>query len=413
MSIECYNLEPAWLTKEYLETVLRKYKNDGGLQIVHLDIQPASAKGNNYASVMTRLKIKMHLSNNSIVDDSYVLKSSIESDAFSAEVIKDYDLFNTEMFMYDKVLPKLSALLKEIGDCDKIFADTIFVDYEHSAILLEDLAVLHCAIGNRIAGMNELETKATLRSLAKMHAAGAVLNERMPDVLTKLNLGFFHRSTKGLAPYFEGLFEVCANFAGECESLGPYYRDKMLQLKPYVMEFNRKSHEPPESYFQTLLHGDLWTTNILLRDRGEQLKNAILIDFQFSIWSTPAVDLHYFFNTSLPNELRIDRQDELVKCYYDVLADALERLNYGGRKPSLHDICIQMEAGRFYALSSTVVNQSAMINEKTDDAELKNLIGTDETASKFRATLYTNKKVQENIKNLLPYFDRKGLLDIA
>ncbi|XP_036340772.1 uncharacterized protein LOC118750151 [Rhagoletis pomonella] len=354
MKVEACNPAPAWLTKEYLEAIFRRYKNDEGLHIKEIDIKPASAKGDNYLSVMTRLKIKFHLSSNTTECGSYIVKSTYEADVLSAKIIRGYDLYNTEMVMYDKILPKLSQLLCEIGDCTKLFANTIHVDYDNSAIILEDLAVFNFRTANRIEYMNETETKLVLRNLAKTHAAAAVLNERMPGVLNRLKMGMHNRSTTGFAPYFEGMFEVCAKFAGECAALGPYYRSKILQLKPRVMDYCRSVHEPPQSYFHTLLHGDLWTNNILLRYSAEgaegakQLEDAVLVDFQFSNWSTPAVDLHYFFNTSLPNEMRIDRQDELVKHYYSVLANTLTKLKYEAPVPTLHDICVQMEAGRFY-----------------------------------------------------------------
>lgn len=41
--------------------------------------------------------------------------------------------------MYEKVLLKLTELLREIVDRDKLYADIIYVDYEHSAIIFEDL----------------------------------------------------------------------------------------------------------------------------------------------------------------------------------------------------------------------------------------------------------------------------------
>ncbi|XP_053951122.1 uncharacterized protein LOC128858450 [Anastrepha ludens] len=421
MKVEPSNPVPAWLTREYLEAAFRRYKNDDALRITELDIKCDTSKGEHYLSVLTRIKIKFQLSNNITECGSYVVKACYDDDPLSTQIIKGYDVYNTEMVMYDKVLPKLLKILQEIDNCAKPFADTIHVDYAHSVIILEDLAVLNYCTANRIAYLNETEVELVLSSLAKMHAAAAVLNERTPGVLNKLNMGLHNRSTKGLAPYFEGFVEVCANFAGKCESLGPYYERKLLQLKPNVMEYCARVYEPPQSYFQTLTHGDLWTNNILLRyvdaeankveGNLKQLKNAVLIDFQFSSWSSPAVDLHYFFNTSLPNELRIDRQDELVRYYHTVLADTLSQLKYSALIPSLHDICVQMEAGRFYALTSTVVNQCVMINDKADDAEFRNLIGSDERASNFRASVYTNKTVQENIKCLLPYFDRKGLLD--
>lgn len=66
----------------------------------------------------------------------------------------------------------------------------------------------------------------------------------------------------------------------------------------------------------------------------------------------------------------------------------------------------------FPALTAATVNQAIMINDKCDDADFHSLIDDDERARKFRNTLYENKRLQNNLKILLPYFDQIGLLDV-
>ncbi|XP_028894688.2 uncharacterized protein LOC105210039 [Zeugodacus cucurbitae] len=419
-----YQAAPLWLTTEYLEPILGQYKNDQGLFITKMDIKPATKKGDNYASVMTRVSVDFVLSSKETDHASYIVKTSHESDPFISDIMSQYDIYNTEMLMYQQVLPKLTELLQEIGDKDKLFADTIYVDYEHSAIIFEDLAVLKFVTPDRLVGMDEAQTMLTLKKLAKMHATAAVLNERMPGVLTKLQRGIFNRHTCGLAPAFEGVLEACADFAGECTSLGSYYKNKLLKLKPHVMEYGMRSFEPHHGDFLTLTHGDVWTNNVMLRydysgsrdvksATGRVIKDIMLIDLQFSSWTSPAVDLHYFFQTSLPLEFKLHRENEFVKYYHGFLSETLLQLHYKGHIPSLHEFCVQMESHRFYALVSSLCNQPIHINDKTDEADFNTLIGSGERSRKFHSLLYTNKRIQDSTKALLPYFDRKGLLDVT
>ncbi|XP_017481489.1 PREDICTED: uncharacterized protein LOC108370629 [Rhagoletis zephyria] len=408
---------PLWLTTDYLEPILRKYKQDEGLTITQLDIKPATAKGDNYASVMTRIGVDFLLSNKEVEHGSYIVKTSHEGDPVTSSIMSKYDIYKTEMLMYERILPKLMELLRQIGDKDKLFADTIHVDYEHSAIIFEDLAVLQFVNPDRLAGMNEVQTKLTLKKLAKMHATAAVLNERMPGILNKLQRGIINRITSGFSPFFEGVVEACADFAGKCAALGPYYKDKLLRLKPHIMEYAARSIDPKDGHFLTLTHGDAWTNNVMLRydptKQGKVIKDIMLIDFQFSAWTSPAADLHYFFHTSLPLEFKLHREDEFVQYYHGILAETLRQLNFGGHIPTLHDLCVQLESRRFYAVLSSLTCQALLINDKTDEAEFNVFMGEGERTRNFHNLLYTNKRTQESAIAFLPLFDRRGLLDVT
>lgn len=91
------------------------------------------------------------------------------------------------------------------------------------------------------------------------------------------------------------------------------------------------------------------TTNFMFQyDAKEHPTNAIFIDFQFSVWNSPAIDLHYFFSTSLQDNLRLEHQTELVQFYYYRLTEALRKLKYAGRIPSLFDFQLQFRSRGFY-----------------------------------------------------------------
>ncbi|XP_067633452.1 LOW QUALITY PROTEIN: uncharacterized protein [Eurosta solidaginis] len=327
------NLHPApvWLNTQYLQPILCNYKKDQGLTIKKLEIKPATAKGGNYCRVMTRVIVTFKLSNNKAECGSYIVKTTHEGDPFVAGIMNDYDVHRTEMLMYEQILPKLTELLRGIGDDDKLFADTIYVDYEHSAIMFEDLSAQKFVITDRLAGMDEAQTVMSLKKLAKMHATASVLNERMPGILTQLQKGIINRSTKGFAPYFEGILDAVAAFAEKCPTLGSYYKRKLLKLKPYTMEYGACAIDPQTGHFLTLTHGDMWTNNVMLRYSDKQngvvkarasraIEDIVLIDFQYSAWTSPTADLHYFFQNIVH---RMQREDELVQHYHGFLADTL------------------------------------------------------------------------------------------
>lgn len=432
-----------WLTKEYFETILRECKKDKGLIVTNITDSSGTTKGDSFVSTLTRFKVEFLESNcKEPHQEFYIAKTSYEGDPVIARLMNKFDVYNREMIMYKQILPQMAALLLEIGDDDKLFADIVHVDFERSAIIFEDLSVSRFVVADRIGRLDESQARLTLRKLAKFHATAAVLNERMPDILTNLQGGFLRRTNRTFEPFYKGMLEVCANFAHNCAELGPYYKEKLLKLRHCVFEYAVRSFDPKDGHFFTLIHGDIWSTNIMLlfekqdeNNDTKHVKDARLIDFQFSNWSSPAVDLHYLINTSLKNQLRLHRQDELIQYYHEILTSTLHKLSYGGHIPSLHELCIQLEERRFYgmfitfvyssyindiykssyfaAFTSAIVNQPLQICENNADSDLNSLTEVNERSRNFYKVLYTNKKVQSIVKSLLPYFDRKGLLDVS
>ncbi|XP_052846806.1 uncharacterized protein LOC128258872 [Drosophila gunungcola] len=398
---------PVWLDEPYLERLLKDLKKDPDLRITDLEIKPATAKGDNYASVMTRVKV-LYLKSGAKTPEIeyYIVKTTYENDAFASGIFSQYQVSITEMRMYDKILPQLTSLIGKTRQPEKLFAKTFHVDYEHEAIIFEDLAVAKYIMADRLIGFDLEHTRLGLRKLAKMHAAAAVLNERQPGVLTQFDHGIFNRHTQGFAPFFVNLVGVAADFANECPELGEHYAKKLKELQKRVMgelgEFN------------TLVHGDYWVNNVMLRygEKKEPL-DMTLIDFQFCSWSSPAVDLHYFFNTSVQSKIRFEQQDELIQYYHSVLVETLKDLNFAGYTPTLRQLILQLEKGRFFAVTVALVNQAIMTNDQNADADFNALMKDDDRGRNFRKLLYTNKRLQDNLKYELPRFDRSGLLDVT
>ncbi|TMW48479.1 hypothetical protein DOY81_006442 [Sarcophaga bullata] len=413
---------PLWLTDSYLEDVLKIYLNDDKVKIQNVDIKPATANGDNYASVMSRIKVKFIGSKQRKEPEevTFIMKYSYESDPFVAKIMAGYDVYNTEMKMYEKILPQLADILQQVGDTEKLFAKTLKVDFDKSAIIFEDLTVRNYVLADRLKGLDNVHACMVMKKLAKFHAAAAVLNQKLNGELEKFDHGIFNRHTRAFGVVFEYLIEICAKFALKSNELGAYYHDKLIKLKPHVVDYGTRAYNSNPKHFYTLCHGDLWVNNMMMLydsqspKNNKSLKDVLLIDFQLCNWSSPAVDLHYFLHTSLEPSLQLDVHaiDGLVQCYHTTLASTLRMLNYNGYIPTLHELQVQLLEGKILALSAATVNQPIMINDQCKDADFHSLIDDDERGRNFRNKLYENKRLQNNLKVLLPYFDQLGLLDV-
>ncbi|XP_068156050.1 uncharacterized protein [Drosophila tropicalis] len=407
---------PEWLTHEYVEHALRTHYKDNLLQIVKFELNPALGPGENYGGVLTRARATFTLSQEpeKEVLKNMIVKTSIDDDELTQELMAPYDIYNREMNIYEEVLPKLNDLLHEIGDFDQLFPTAIYVDRERMAIIFEDLAVAGYVMADRIRRLNAEHVHLILRKLAKMHATSAVLNERQKGCLEGYDRGFFNRYTNAYSGYFVGGLLAAARWMRQTESMSQY-ADKLFELAPHYMDIGRECFAPTPGHVNVLAHGDVWTNNVMFKYDPETKRpvDVLLIDFQYSFWGSPSIDLHHFFNTSLKEPLRRDQQNALFQFYHGIFTETLTKLNYRQNPiPSLRQFKLQAEEKRFFAMHSAVVVQPVMISEDPTDACFNALMNDDERGIRFKNRLYNNPIVQQNLKALVPVFDRKGLLEV-
>lgn len=94
--------------------------------------------------------------------------------------------------------------------------------------------------------------------------------------------------------------------------------------------------------FRVLNHGDFYTRNIFFKYNGNDLVDALFVDFQNAVIGTPLIDLFYFFTTSVAVKVLATSRDELIFAYYEALSTLLESLEYKGYYPTLNELQVEM-----------------------------------------------------------------------
>lgn len=401
-----------WFTESLLESTLQKKYSDVTLRILKLKVTNFG-KGDNYISEMKRIYVE-YTRNGHKESGHFLLKACFEQDEFLNNILKQYNAYELEMRMYDDILPKLSQLLKEAEDIEHspIFPETIAVFHDKGSILFEDLTKANFVMEDRLKGLNLQKAKLLLSSLARMHAASATLNEREPNIFKNCDRGVFNRHTRAFSSFFETAVKICGEMVSGWEGFEEIGK-KILKIAPHVMEYTEEVYDSDANFFNVLSHGDLWTNNALFRyEKGDtEPSHCILIDFQFCCWGSPAIDLSYFLNTSLEKDLR-PRTDEFIQHYYYELSDTLRKLQFSAKIPSLIELRSQLILKSFSNLTVSMTSQAIMLNPDTDDADFHAVLKLDERGMKFKHLLFSNPALQENLKLMLPVFDRMGLLDI-
>lgn len=103
--------------------------------------------------------------------------------------------------------------------------------------------------------------------------------------------------------------------------------------------------------------------------------------------------------------------DALIQHYHTELSRTLKQLKYPKRIPSLSDIHVAMlNRGFHITLISMYIIGLRNMDATHGDILLKFMDTSDEN-QKRRLNLFSNQKCIDELKYLLKFFDRKGLLD--
>uniref|UniRef100_B3P6N1 GG11386 n=1 Tax=Drosophila erecta TaxID=7220 RepID=B3P6N1_DROER len=392
MSGKNTHTEPEWLTKDYVGDKLCRYFEDDSLQLKKLETEPATAKGDNYASVITRINLEYTTKYSKDPQSAtFLLKTTFAAKDPAANLLAGYGL----------------------GDSRKMFAATVDVDRERDSILFEDLSLEDYKVACRLKKLDLKHTHLVLEKLADFHAAAAVLAERKPGIFEKnYDRGFFNKHVRGFQPIFRNLLQALSRSLELNSDLKHRYQSKIDRLVDNIMDYGDRSTSTIPGDFLTLAHGDLWTTNVMFQyDEKGHPSNAVLIDFQFSVWNSPAIDLHYFFTTSIQDNLRWKHQTELVQFYYYQLVEALKKLQYSPHIPSLFEFQLQFRARSFYAVFCSLISEPCMLYTGTEEASIAQGLSTAESGVRFRDSVYHADHIREKMVLTLPFLDQQGLLD--
>ncbi|BFF89760.1 uncharacterized protein DMAD_08439 [Drosophila madeirensis] len=403
---------PDWLTETYMQDALRDFYGDQRIKITCLQVHPALGKGENYGGVLTRVKAQFTRRDGTCQIGHYIVKSTFESDEFARNAMEPYDIFNREMNIYEEVLPKLKALLHEIGDGEEIFAETMTVDYDRSVLIFEDLSAREFVMPDRLTGLDLKLARLVLRKLAKMHATSAVLNEREDRALESYDRGMFNRHTDNYAPCFLGMLQAASRRVAQWPGY-ELYAEKLEALLPVYMELGKRVFDVCPGQINVLAHGDLWTNNVLVKYDKEtgEAENVIIIDFQYAAWGSPAIDLFYFLNSSLEFDLHLNNQEELIHYYFNIFSDTLRKLSFKAAIPNMHQFHQQIQQKAFYGMHTTISIFPIQRNVETADADFNALMQNNQRAINFKNACYGNPASQRIMRQLLPKFEQEGLLD--
>lgn len=268
------NLEPSWLTENYLERVLtNKFKE--GVKVESYTVKRAVPPGSNFISLLLRVTVKFTIEAKRFKKNLIV--KVVDSDPVNAQRMDEHGFYKREIIMFGRILPKISKLLHDIGDNEQIAPEVYAVDYETQTLIFEDLKERHFEVADCKTGIDQSHVDIILRKLVKLHACSMVLKERNEETFEEFNKGLMVEDRSGPTLFFEltlaDLVEEMETWDG-CE----IYTKKLKRLQQVLIDQGVALFKSSKDEFNVLNHGDLWTTNFMFQyDNVGRVQYGVLV----------------------------------------------------------------------------------------------------------------------------------------
>lgn len=167
-------LVPPWVNKDNFKKLLLK-SHPSIKDISAFEARPALAAGENYATLMLRVKGTATYDDNTSQDFSFMLKVPHDTNQMK-EMMQAMNFFITENTVYTEVIPELEDMYRQAGVEVSFGPKACRLDLDDPNIhyvLMSDLSVDGFKNVNRLECLNMEHTLCVLRKMAQFHAATA------------------------------------------------------------------------------------------------------------------------------------------------------------------------------------------------------------------------------------------------
>ncbi len=285
-------------TPDWLTAALHSNRRLPMMTIVKSLTPERIGQGRGFAGSIRRLNVSY--SSDSEMPHTIVAKSP------SADLkIRDYAI-RDGMYQRETMFYRELATESGIPVPDCYFAD-LDPDFGDFVLLLEDLIALE--EGDEIAGCSLAQAALVVRSLARLHArwwndggvAGLDWLGGDADIPT---------GTKTLQARYQDAW------GRTTDTLADIYAPELFMIADKFGDGLSAVLEASASGNQTLNHGDCHLGNLFFRD-----DEVVFTDWQNVMVTSPALDIAYFIQGSLPVETRRSHERELLDIYLSTLRE--------------------------------------------------------------------------------------------
>ncbi|XP_063709151.1 uncharacterized protein LOC134837694 [Culicoides brevitarsis] len=330
---------PLWLDNEFFQRALRNFYKDNFISVKNVVTRPGTKIGEHYASCMYRAEVTYENKEKLEKIEKLILKTLPTEDGPKLEMLKASTAFETEMRMYGEVLPAMEKLLKSVGDETRIAPTLVYQSNEPVPVII---FIDECLNGFKSfeKPLNLEQTKVLCERIAKFHACSVYLNENGLDLTTFKDCpyikveGRMNFLSLWIMPNMIDSFETMKKWKG-IEKYLPVLERFYENFEKNVEKLFRNPQKAP---YRILIHGDLGYKNMIYRNDGTKSDDFLLLDFQFSYFNGPAMDILSLLYNCTNHEMRKNHRQEVIHEYFRIFIETLKKFEYKGRFPTLLDL---------------------------------------------------------------------------
>ena len=254
------------VTDDHVRAALTTDKGTSA-QLIAWKIVDFTKKGDNYASLVTSVKVKYKLDGKSS-DVVYVVKIN------TGKTFGDSDLleiaFRKECNFFLDIAPQINSVLKEIGHAEINIPKCFHASLEKGkeVIFLEDLRAKGYKMADRKQGLDKAHTTLVLRELARLHAASLLVQSKTPDEDLREKYPLLKKDWTYLIRNYDSVLNMLKESAKLSQTIinkvGGYERANAW-IDTIIPKIRETSVQTEHILPRVVCHGDCWNNNLLFR----------------------------------------------------------------------------------------------------------------------------------------------------
>lgn len=358
---------PEWLNINYVTMVLKQKIPD--VDVVSFTITPAVLGGNNYCSRMWRVKVNYKDGGGEVKSISLMVKAAVPDGELKG-MIEEGKFVEKEYQFYNEFVPKMYSIKENTDVIPKNYSSPV-----PETIVLDDLKEAGYVMCDRIKQLDFDHCRILLNTLATFHALSVAVAKEDPHLVNIVGKEhIFVVNTEH--PEYDEKFKKCYfGFSNAIKNVKGFEKFEYISEDKIDLVFNKYIEIfSPRKGFNVLNHGDLWTNNILFKyNKDGNVIEAKLVDFQICKYASLGIDLNYFIWSSVQEDVRDNRIEELKGIYLNALNSNLEELGCEERL-SEEQLDEELEFASFIGffvlfvmLPLIVLDPEDSVHDQTDD----------------------------------------------
>ncbi|KAL6449102.1 hypothetical protein ACFW04_000659 [Cataglyphis niger] len=399
------------IIKQFFKMVLRKEFCDETINVLHIESNSNLTKGTNFLSDFFKVRISYTIPSKNdkkipIQIADIVMKSEPIS-GIQLTMVRDQGLFICELTMLKEVLPKIEKLVqKQLGP--KLW----YGSPEFRILVMENLSERGFFMKDRQKGLPMEHCLLVIEQLAKLHAGSVALYEKEPKLIESFKNGgilsancpasFMRMSEVSLlnvSKAIRGWTEKYARIANKLDKLVKTFRDRCTNIYKY-----------DTNEFCVLNHGDCWINNIMFKENDNgKLSDVLMVDYQMSVYSSPAIDLHYFLSICPQIEIKFENDDFLLNSYLKILTNTMISIGCATKAPTMEKLKAALHKRRICAVFAGVILNLRMMADAKDTEDFVVLL--EKLQGETKMDVFKNPDTVILAQKMIPIMDQRGYFD--